>query len=252
MYQNTYPVVSTKNLKLVLVSDLHIGLKGFRADLYQKLLAELAEDNTYWVALGDVVEGREPGHKFYDYSETSMSVGEQYDYFFNSIQPFTERCIGMHIGNHEESLIKRTTINPIMQFCVGARIPYLGTLGRTRFISPDDDYCDILSMHGAGGGNTGAAINKALSYAQGFDPDLVVLGHHHKMSHVISPKSVIDERGKISFSPRHSVIAGSLLDGFVEGLSSYSESKMMSPTLPGYAIIDFDKNMKIDTVRFRV
>lgn len=236
-----------KNIRIVVVSDLHIGLKGFRPDIMEDIINEIKKPNTYWIGLGDFIEAREPSHKFYDAKEVTMTVGEQYEYFFNAFRPYSKKCLGIHPGNHEESLIQRTTINPLLQFCNDNKITYLGSVART-VISNGKTSKSIVSAHGAGGGtHIGGPLNKIIAYAKVFNGDVVVMGHFHKLAHTCELHSSEDEEGRIHWSPMHIVLNGSTLESYVDGdYGGYAEKKMMHPNALGYVVLNINqKDMEI-------
>ena len=44
----------SEKIRIVFVSDLHIGLSGFREDIFDSILEELDKPNTYWIGGGDM------------------------------------------------------------------------------------------------------------------------------------------------------------------------------------------------------
>ena len=235
-----------KDMRIVVVSDLHIGLNGFRPDIMQDIIEDIKKPNTYWIGLGDFIEGREPSHKFYDDREVTMSVGEQYEYFFDAFRPYMKKCLGLHPGNHEESLIQRTTINPLMQFCTDNKVTYLGSVARTVFDNGKKTI-SLVTAHGAGGGtHIGGPLNKLVSYAKVFNGNIVCMGHFHKLAHTCELHSSEDAEGKIHWSPMHIVLNGSALESYKDGdLGCYAEKKMMHPNALGYAVIGISKDLQI-------
>ncbi len=243
--------VPDEPFRLVVVSDLHIGLKNFRKDLWMKQLKELEQPNTLWISLGDVVEGRVGSDvKMYDPFITDMTLQDQYNYFFDSIEPFKHNCIGMILGNHEVGHVKKFALNPIMQYCATNKIPYYGDLGRV-VLKNKNNRCRILAFHGAGGGRmVGSAINRVTSFADCFLPDIVLSGHHHKPAWTMGNQAKELKDGTITRLPRHEILTGSLMDGYTDGISSYAEQKMMNPTLCSYTVLGFDDTINLDSVRF--
>lgn len=239
-----------KSDRIVLVGDLHIGTKGFREDIFNDILGELSKPRTRWVGLGDYIEGREPSHRFYDFEESTQTVGEQYNYFFENIEPYADGCLGMVHGNHEISLINRTTLNPLQNFCIGSNINYFGDTGYIT-LNPErenDGYINPLRMvitHGAGGGSTvGASLNKINNFAKNFIGDIVCVGHYHKLCSNIEVQPVI-RHGVHTWAPKLIVMNGSCLEGYREGgLGSYVEKKMLPPQALGYAIIEIDEEIR--------
>jgi len=231
--------------RIVVISDLHIGLKGYRDDIFDDMIKELKKPNTLWIGLGDFIEGREPSHKFYDASEVNMTVGEQYGLFFEKIRPYVKTCIGLHPGNHEDSLVMKTTINPLLQFCNEHKITYLGAVARTSFVSGDKKI-SMMTAHGAGGGvKVGGALNRIIDYAKTFNSDIVCVGHFHKLCHSIELKYYEDEEGRIRWSPMDIVLNGSALEAYMDGsYGGYVERKLLQPSALGFTIITLDKNLE--------
>ena len=233
--------------RVVLVSDLHIGLKCCRFDILDDIIEELKKPNTFWIGLGDFIEGREPSHKFYDPNEVTMTVGEQYELFFKMFRPFADTCLGMVHGNHESSLIMKSTINPLQMFCTENRITYGGTTIRLIFENRGSSI-SLIANHGAGGGSkVGSSLNKAVDYGKTFNADIVTLGHYHRLAHTEEVKSFEDEEGKIHWRPMTVILNGCIVEGYQEdGFGSYVERKMLPPCALGYAVLDIkcdDKGM---------
>lgn len=238
MYKNDVNVPGLK--KLVIVSDLHIGLENFRSDMWAMQLKDMKD--SYWIGLGDIVEGRPPSHPFFDAVNTQCYMQDQYNRFFKDVKPYSKKCLGLLLGNHEAGHVRQFTLNPIKTFCDDNKIPYLGDMALLTLKNKGRKF-KLLAMHGAGGGaQIGSALNKLGNFAKSFNPDLAMCGHFHK------PALAVDCKG---CKPRYNIITGSLLDGYSDGPDgSYAEQKMMAPTLPSYTVIYFDDNLKIDHVKF--
>ena len=251
MFQTQFIVDGNEPFRLILVSDMHIGLSGFRRDLFEKQLKDLSKPNTYWIGLGDFVEGRVVSHPLYNPNESEMILGDQYKYLFSRIDKYASTCLGMILGNHEESHVKSTQLNPIKDWCTRHKVSYLGNEGRVTIYSPTTgDAISVLAFHGAGGGATGAGINKAIGYQYAFIPDITVLGHHHKYSHTTPLSMRETDIGRIIPVRTDVIVNGALLDGYADEKCSYAEAKMMTPTLPGYAVLVFGEHLKLKYSQF--
>jgi len=238
----------SEKIRIVFVSDLHIGLSGFREDIFEKILEELDKPNTYWIGGGDYIEGRNPKAKFFDYDENTMSVQDQYDYFFAKIQPYLKNCLGLHIGNHERGLIKETTVDPIKSFCLTNKIPYLMGTAITSFTCGGKAY-RLCTLHGAGGGaKIGSNVNKLTDYLANFDADAIICGHYHRLSSSYSLKPYTDDFGKHRWKNTCVILSGSCLDGYREGGMGYAEEKMYPPTALGYAILELDEELNPNVI----
>lgn len=234
------------DVRIVFIGDLHIGLKGFRADIFDKMLEELKEPNTYWIGLGDMVESRTPKAKLYNDDDTEMNVQEQFDYFFDHIRPYMKQCLGIHIGNHEMAISQDTTMNPLRTFSADNKVPYLGGVALTVFERNGKQY-RLCTSHGHGGGEkVGGSINKIVDYLSHFDADAICVGHYHKLAEVISEKPILDEFGRYGWKPTRVILNGSCLESYGKDHTSYSEAMLMPPTALGYAILWLDKDLNAD------
>lgn len=247
MIQKTYH--SLGSIRIVLVGDLHIGVKGFREDILQDIISEIKKPNTYWIGLGDFVEGREPGHKFFDNDEVEMCVGDQYKAFFAYMRPYSKKCLGIVRGNHEENLIRKTTIDNLSMFCADNGITYFGDLGRL-VITNDKQTCTFLIHHGAGGGiKVGSSLNKAVDFAKSYQAEVITIGHYHKLAHYISSTGYVNKELMQRWKPCHVILNGSCFEGFKDGsIGSYAERMMCSPNALGYAIVTLDKDLEPQVV----
>lgn len=248
MYQVTIEVPE-EDFRVVVISDLHIGTKSFREDMWLEQLDELKKPNTYWISLGDIVEGRTHNDgKMYDIFNTNMTLGEQYTYFFDAVRPYADKCLGMIVGNHEHGHISKFDLNPIREFCAANKIHYLGYVGRV-ILKNNKGVCRLLALHGAGGGaKIGSGMNRMNDYAKSFLPDVTLMGHHHKPGMNIDTQPREDKHNMIQMYPRYNIMVGSLMDGYQEGVDTYAERFMMSPGICSYTIIHFDDDVKIKPV----
>ena len=239
------------DINIIFLSDLHIGLNGFREDVFDELLKELDDPNTYWIGGGDYVEGRNPKAKYFDYDENTMSVQEQYDHFFEKIAPYKDKCLGLHVGNHERALIKEATLDPLRSYCLQNGIPYLGNGTALTTIKRGNKKYTICTLHGAGGGSkVGGNVNKVYDYLMNFEADTVICGHYHRLSHTVGTKPYVDEFGKQRWKYTNIVLSGSMLEGYSEKGAGYAEQMMLPPLCIGWARIKLDKDLK-ETITLR-
>lgn len=239
-----------QNSRIIFLGDSHIGHPGFREDIFEDILGEIAKPNTYFISLGDLVEGRDPGHKFYDFN-SPMDVGEQYAYVFEKLRPYVNKCLGMVIGNHEAYLVQKTTINPTAQFCADNGINYLGDVGRITVKVKGGKKFTLLCAHGAGNGTKiGSNLNKVADWAKGFSQiDCAVVGHYHKLACYADMSGYIDEEGLQRWKEIYIITNGAVLEGYAnESVGSYVESKMLPPTALGYVELKFSNKGKGMTV----
>lgn len=246
MYQQVIDLKGKEEVKIIPVADLHIGLKETRMDIINDILAELDEPNTYWIGLGDYVEGRSRMHKFFNYEDNTMSVQEQYDTFFKLIKPYKDKCLGLHVGNHEFGLINETTLDPLKSYSLEYGIPYLGGTAMTVFKRGNKTF-KLCTLHGAGGGaKVGGNVNKLTDYLKSFSADAIMCGHFHKLAVSIDVIPYVDDTLKQRWRNAYVILTGSALNGYESGVTSYVERAGMPPTTLGYTSIHLDKDLNAD------
>lgn len=106
-------------------------------------------------------------------------------------------------------------------------------LGRTRIM---DDFT-VLAFHGDGSsGAPSGALRKLESVASGFEADICLMGHHHKLA-VSKRDRLWHDGSEVRHTTQTLVCTGSYVKGYVEGQETYVERKMMVPVTLGGALI---------------
>lgn len=165
---------------------------------------------------------------------------------FNRLRPHADKCLGMVMGNHEDSLVLKTTINPTRQFCNDNKITYMGAVGRLIFKNGNKKASMVVTHGSGGGGQIGGPLNRAIAYAKTFNADVVCMGHHHKLATACDLKSYEDEEGKLHWKPMKVILNGSAVESYGDGgYGTYAERKMMQPSALGYTILTFDKDLNV-------
>jgi len=216
------------------LGDMHIGRIDCDLEAFQKTIDFLSKGQIPWVGMGDYVEGRIPSHKFYEPYETTEMVQEQYDTFFRMIEPISHLCIGLLIGNHEDSMIRVTTINPIKQYCNAKNITYFGSLGRIEFYEGQKTTNPIVIYvtHGDGGGHkAGGKINKIIDWVSHRNCDGLAVGHFHTLGSWVE---VSEGESPNKRKYKNVMICGTYMDSMHPTSESYAVRKMMSPIPLGY------------------
>ena len=246
MYQQVIDLKGKDEVRIIPVSDMHIGLKETRTDIIDDILDELDKPNTYWIGLGDYVEGRSCRHKFFNYEDNTMSVQEQYDTFFKMIKPFKDKCLGLHVGNHEFGLINETTIDPLKSYSLENGIPYLGGTAITVFKKGDKTF-KLCTLHGSGGGSkVGSNMNRLTDYLKSFTADAIMCGHYHRLAVNVDVIPYTDAMLRQRWRNAYVILTGSCLNGYENGVTSYAERNNYAPNALGYAVIMLDKDLKPD------
>jgi hypothetical protein len=241
------PYVYGDTIKIKPVSDVHLGSKHCDLKALRAYLGE-PDKQTYLIGLGDmmdciIVSDSKRYRKSGDDFESEDIIGESVNRWDEILAPFKAQIIGLGIGNHEDNIVKRCSVNPIRLLCDRLNVPYLGysfllrvimreAAGRGRTVT-------IRGHHGWGGGSRtqGADLTKFSKDTAQFDADLFLYGHVHKLQYDTVPRlSLVGDQ--LTARNKHLVICGTFLKTFSGTTdATYSECSGYPPAKIGGAII---------------
>ena len=215
--------------------------------------------NAYFIGMGDYVDVASPSNRraikqagLYD---SVMAGLEKEAYEMQAeleavLEPTRGRWLGLLEGHHMWPYQTGQTTDTMLAEYLGC--PFLGTSAMVDvwFKTPENKKktprFTIWAHHGRGGGTMlGSPINKLQRMTEGFDADVYLVGHHHK---VVSAKSQVIhlEHGRPGSIPvvshRDTVLTstGSFLRGYMQGainegraMGTYAEQGMMTPLALG-------------------
>jgi hypothetical protein len=232
--------------QIACLGDAHTGNPGHVEDLFVEAKEQIKKQKMNVMMMGDMVECREPGHKFF--VPGAPTINDQMNWYTDLIDEFNDggKLMGVLIGNHEHNLIQKTSNNDIQRYCEKMKVPYLDYMGVL-----DIDYegylYTIAFHHGAGGGTMiGGQMNRLMNFTKNFENyDAVIAAHTHQLAAL--PPRISIYRDKIK---HHNVdkycfpaYTGSFFCTYKEGLSEYGERNMYTPLPIGYAIITLKNSM---------
>ena len=98
------------------------------------------KENTFWIGMGDYIEAINYTDKRFDpstvenkYLKNLDNVVEMQMHEFEKImQPIIHKCIGLHTGNHEETIRLRYHVDVVKTLCKEWDVPYLAYSAFTR------------------------------------------------------------------------------------------------------------------------
>lgn len=226
------------NLTIIPISDVHIGDKTANIKAFKETLERIKnEPNTYTILNGDLCNIALKTSKS-DVYDDEMTPMEQVLEIINYLEPIKDKILVISNGNHEERIIKDTSIDVLWLVAkqLGIEDRYspswwylyltFGTRNKYRSLT-----YTITGYHGYGSGITsGGKINKVKKMGQ------VVLADCYIMSHVHEP---INTKG-IIFTPdyQHRTIIKKELyycisNSYIEYQDSYAEKIGMIPSNTG-------------------
>lgn len=239
-------------IKVKPIADVHYGSKNCDIKaLYNHL--GTPDKNTFFLGLGDfmdniIVSDTKRYRKVSDAIESEDIIGESVTFWANLLKPFKSQVIGLGIGNHEDNIIKRCSVNPMKMLCDILDVPYLGYSFMVRLIlstvSGGGRTIIIRGHHGWGmGGRTiGGELTKYSRDASMFDADIFLYGHTHRLQTDTMPRLAIVGNRLVS-KEKHIVLCGTFLKTFSDGTDcTYAEAMGLPPAKIGAPTINIKPN----------
>ena len=176
-----------KSIKLLALSDLHIGDELCNLKLIKRVLEEVKNsDNTFIILNGDLMNNATKNSVSDVYSE-KLTPMEQIIKLVELLEPIKDRILVIHPGNHEARTYKDDGIDIIQivakqlgiedRYSNGWWYLYL-TLGMGEKGRPV--MYTITGVHGYGGGRkNGGKINNLVEMGDKVIADIYIMGHTH-------------------------------------------------------------------------
>ena len=227
--------------------DLH---KGHTAHDRKALKAYLKDSNeqTYFIGGGDLMDSIVVTDKRYQKSSdgtlTDEIIDEQIDELEKDLGPYSNRIIGLGVGNHEETIIKKCGTNPIKRLCKRLsteehKVHYLAKAGLIKLLFNERAGRGrkvVVRYHhgwGAGGRTEGGSLTKYAKDVKYYECDIALYGHDHKkLVYEIARLGIVGDR--LINKPIHVGLCGTFLKTFLVGNDvTYSDSGGFPPVAVG-------------------
>uniref|UniRef100_A0A6M3JL23 Putative calcineurin-like phosphoesterase n=1 Tax=viral metagenome TaxID=1070528 RepID=A0A6M3JL23_9ZZZZ len=242
------PYTYGDTIKIKPVSDVHLGSRHCDLKALRAYLGE-PDSKTYLIGLGDmmdciIVSDTKRYRKSGDAIESDDIINASVDQWVDMLTPFKAQIIGLGIGNHEDTIVKRCSVNPIKLLCDRLTVPYLGYsfLLRLNFREEQGRGRTVIirGHHGWGGGSRtqGADLTKFSRDVAQFDADLFLYGHVHRLQYDTVPRlSLVGD--VLTARDKHLIICGTFLKTYSGSTDvTYAESAGYPPAKIGGAIIN--------------
>lgn len=229
--------------EIAFLGDVHYGHPGLSETHLNQAIKQIIDREQYTILMGDLMEGREPMHKFY--IPGSPTLHEQKKWVYKTFKPLADSglLLGSLNGNHENSSKDRITLDAMDDLCMMWETPNLGDMAFVRLTAKGHDYKMVVA-HGAGGSTTlTGTITKIRNFARDQPVDAVVWGHTHKLLHVPEPYMMYDRDGNQTHIRRKIAFAGTFLKSYEYGKCGYAERNAMGMTSIGYLFAFLDKGI---------
>ena len=174
-----------KSVYLLFIGDTHLGNKYFNKKYLDQalLFAERNRDRTRILLMGDIIEAATKtsvGRSVYD---EEYPTYQQFEYAINVFKPYSNLIDLVIEGNHEERIIRDTSLEIVQEFCHRLDIyDAYGKFSSVLNISVGDLIYSVYAWHGSGGGvNESSAINSLLKMREKAVAHVYAMGHTHKL-----------------------------------------------------------------------
>lgn len=176
-----------KSVKIISLSDLHIGDQLCNLKLIKEVLQEIKDsDNTFIILNGDLINNATKNSVSDIYNE-QLTPMESIVKLCDLLEPIKDRILVIHPGNHEARTLKEDGVDIIRlvaktlgiedRFSDGWWYLYL-TLGLGQKGRPV--MYTLTGVHGYGGGRKpGGKINNLVGMSDKVIADVYVMGHTH-------------------------------------------------------------------------
>lgn len=246
VYKKVLKVKTGDAVSLYFLGDVHEGNINHAGSEFATAVKMIQDDPTArWIGMGDYIDAIVADDKKRFTPQTldqSYSIADlkdlpykQMERFFTKIKPIQDKCIGLGVGNHEQSVVKYK-YNDIMERLIDMfddPPPNLGyvwyyRLGiSTRKSAKASYYINIAGNHGVGGnGKTpGYPINKINEVFENIICDVGVMGHIHRLKTDDRRSLSVSSGMKLKHEKKIFGITGCFLKTYVDGNENYFESR---------------------------
>lgn len=211
---------------LVLFGDLHLGHPGCDLERAKKMLEYCCENNIYVLGMGDYIEAglrNSVGDSVY---MQNLNPYKQMLSVIDLFTPLSEKglLVGLLRGNHEERIIKDTSVDIVSLMCKMLKISYLGAACWNLFYIGKQSYA-LYTLHGTSGARFDHTKLKAISdTSYSFNADIVAQGHCHACIDDLLLVQAVDRTRKMVIEQKKFVIISGHYLGYDD---SYAQAKGM-------------------------
>jgi len=263
--------VKTKEIHIYPICDVQVGGKGVDFRGFQEYVDEAMTDPVArFVGVGDYTDGVSPSNRkmllsafkrgdLYDTANEMLTEAaySQVQTFLDIIKPTRGRwdfiVSGHHYWEHAKDGRIVTTDDSIADYLGCVNIGAESGVVQYQWKGPARPL-RMWVRHGEGSGQSFAApLNQLERQMRGFNADIYLIGHHHKL--VAAGAVKLDEAPEaethLAATDARLVAAGSWMRGFMPNETTYAEAGMMVPLATGAPII-YASPRKDGTFKVRV
>ncbi len=250
--------------------DVHLGSANCDEELLARVISAIRADrHVYWVGVGDICECVGP-HDVRRFDSRCLAswitkddlrtlITVEHEKAIKYLKPIASKCLGMCIGNHEETATKYYGIATGTHLATTLKVPYLDYYGAVPIClerpgSTSAHQIMLVATHGHGASITPGAILNVLVRAceRHADVDILFMGHLHRNLEWVDERVGFTHpkgRGADIIRTRTvrtvAIMSGGFYRGYYPGIPSYAEKKGHRPTALGVNAVE----VRIEHVR---
>jgi len=230
---------------LIPIGDIHLGARACDTDALKATIEEVKRTpNAFWLGMGDYSESITISDKRFDLRSVEPTLRSKLDDLPNAclqqlvglFSPIKDKCLGLLVGNHEETLRLRQSQDIHSALCVALSAKNLGydALIRWKFRrGRATSTLMVFASHSTiAGRKDGAKVNRMMDVTRNFDADLYLFGHGHSQIASRSVELSVPESGQLKLKERLRIalMTGTYRKTYQQETLDYSEKMGCSPT----------------------
>lgn len=239
----------SESVTLYPLGDIHLGAAACDLDSLRATIAEVRDDpEALWLGMGDYAEAIVLQDKRFDLKSVDPRFLPRLDDVANAcfeeladlFAPVAKKCIGLLVGNHEETLRLKFSQDVHGALCLRLGLKNLGydSLIRWKFVRPNGSSSTVrvFASHGTiAGRRDGTKVNRIEDLARNFDADLYLVGHGHSQIAHRSVQLQVPSDGTLKMQERLRLgcMTGTFRRSYQEGTRDYSEKSHFAPPVIG-------------------
>jgi len=235
------------------IGDVQFGAEGCDVDRFKRHMERGLQAGAYFLGMGDYVDVASPSNRqrirtaaLYDSVSNALEekAQEHVEKFLRLVRGSEGKWLGLLSGHHYWDFSDGTTSDT--RLAAALKAPFLGTCAGIRLLFQEAKHqnsCVIWAHHGRGSGaKQSAPLNKLETVTPGFDADIYLIAHHHKIAAAKYGQLYMTHTTPPALKQREKVIAGTggFLRGYLQGskqggipAGTYVEQGMMMPVALG-------------------
>lgn len=245
------------SFRLYPIGDIHLGAAACDVDSLRETLQLVRDDpSALWIGMGDYAECINLQDKRFDLKSVDPKYLPRLDDIANAcfedladlFEPVKQKCLGLLVGNHEETLRTRHSQDVHGALCLRLGVKNLGYDALVRWTfrravrgpKPPSSTLTIFASHGTiAGRRDGSKLNRIEDLHRNFDADVYLVGHGHSQLVGRSVQLSVPDSGHLKLKERLrlSLMTGTFRKSYEEGTRDYSEKSHFAPPVIGCPVV---------------